>query len=60
MSESQTRAAVLPPEEPADARELAAARKRRSLALAWGLFLFVALVFAVTIARLGGNVFNAP
>jgi len=41
------------------ARESAAeskARRGRNIALALGLFLFVALIFVVTIVRLGGNV----
>lgn len=34
----------------------AKARRRRSLALAVGLIVFVLLVFVVTLARLGGHV----
>ncbi len=55
--------ASLPPSEgPSSPDQLAAdflkARKRRSAAIAGALFLFVALVFAITIARLGGHVFS--
>lgn len=35
------------------------ARRGRNIALALGLFLFVALVFVVTIVRLRGNVAQA-
>jgi hypothetical protein len=35
-------------------------RKIRSWIIAAGLFAFVALVFVVTIVRLGGNVANRP
>lgn len=36
------------------------ARRGRNIALAVGLFLFVVLVFIVTIVRLGGNVATRP
>lgn len=36
------------------------ARKGRNLAIALGLFIFVALVFIITLARLGANVLNRP
>jgi|GEM_PF-2187272 len=32
------------------------ARNRRSLAIAAGLILFIAVVFLVTVARIGGNI----
>lgn len=38
----------------------AKARRGRNIALALGLVLFVALVFVVTIVRLGGNVAHRP
>ncbi|NWG45105.1 MAG: hypothetical protein HXY25_00980 [Alphaproteobacteria bacterium] len=31
------------------------ARKRRSIAIAWSLALFAALVFVITVVRLAGN-----
>lgn len=37
-----------------------AARKRRNLIIALALAAFVALVFAITIARLGANVLDRP
>jgi hypothetical protein len=37
-----------------------AKRRRGNLVIALALFAFVALVFAVTIARLGGHVFDHP
>jgi len=40
--------------------EAAKARSRRNLVLAGALFLFVVLVFAVTLVRLGGNVTSVP
>ena len=36
------------------------ARSRRNFAIAAGLILFVVLVFAVTVAKLGANVVNRP
>jgi hypothetical protein len=45
------------------ARETAAdakARRGRNIALALGLLLFVALIFVVTIVRLGANVAARP
>jgi len=36
------------------------ARRGRNLALAFGLVLFVLLVFVVTLVRLGGNVAQRP
>lgn len=36
--------------------EAAKARRRRNIAMAIGLLVFVVLIFVVTIARLGGNV----
>lgn len=36
------------------------ARRGRNIALALGLILFVALIFVVTIVRLGANVANRP
>ena len=41
-----------------ESEEAAKARKLRNWALAGALFLFVALVFIVTIVRLGGHVFD--
>jgi len=38
----------------------AKARGRRNLVLGGALFLFVVLVFAVTLVRLGGNVASVP
>jgi hypothetical protein len=35
-------------------------QRLRSIAIAWALFALVALFFAVTIVRLGGNVANRP
>lgn len=40
--------------------EAVRARKRRNLALAIALLAFAALVFVVTIVRLGGNVLDRP
>ena len=40
--------------------EAARARRMRSIAIAVGLVIFVAIVFAVTIAKLGGHVFDQP
>ena len=39
-----------------DTPEAAKARRRRSLAIALGLVAFVALIFVVTLVKLGGNV----
>lgn len=36
------------------------ARKRRSWVIALGLIAFVALVYAVTMIRMGGDVINRP
>jgi hypothetical protein len=38
----------------------ARARKFRSIAMAVGLLVFVALVFVVTLVRIGANVANRP
>ncbi|OXE37147.1 MAG: hypothetical protein CGW95_03365 [Phenylobacterium zucineum] len=47
--------------DPANENDLAAkARRGRNIALAWGLVLFVILVFVVTLTRLGGNVVDRP
>ena len=35
-------------------------RRTRSIAIAWILVALVAIFFAVTIVRLGGNVMNRP
>jgi len=43
-----------------EAPEAAKARRRRNWVLAGALFLFVVLVFAVTLVRLGGNVASVP
>jgi len=43
-------------ETPADAK----ARRGRNIALALGLLLFVALIFVVTLVRLGANVAERP
>lgn len=49
------------PPQPADAKDLAAARRKRSLVLALALGAFVILVFIVTLTRLGGaGVSGAP
>lgn len=39
-----------------DSPEAAKARKRRSIAIALGLVAFIAIVFVVTLVRLGANV----
>ena len=43
----------------AEGADFARARRGRNIALALGLIAFVALIFAVTIVRLGANVANA-
>jgi hypothetical protein len=43
-------------EPPVDAK----ARRGRNIALALGLLLFVALIFVVTLVRLGANVAERP
>lgn len=35
-------------------------RRQRSLAIAWLIIFFCAIVFAVTIFKLGGNIANRP
>ena len=40
--------------------EAARARRKRSIAIALGLVAFLVIVFAVTIAKLGGHVFDQP
>ncbi len=35
-------------------------RRMRSIAIAWILAVLVAIFFAVTVVRLGGNVMNRP
>ena len=47
-----------PPEQRQDTEAQAKARRMRNLVLAWGLVLFVILVFVVTIVRMGGDVAN--
>ena len=47
-------------ERPVLASDLQGRRKRNSIILALILFAFVALVFVITIVRVGGNVFNNP
>lgn len=37
-----------------------AARKRRNLWIAFGLAAFIALIFVITLAHLGGNVAKRP
>ena len=43
-----------------ESETVAKARRGRNIAIAVGLLLFVALVFIVTIVRLGANVANRP
>ena len=35
-------------------------RRQRSLAIAWLIALFCAIVFAVTVFKIGGNIANRP
>jgi hypothetical protein len=53
---------VSPPKDPFnEGPAAAAARKRRSIALAVGLLVFVAVIFVVTLVHLGGaGVSNSP
>lgn len=43
-----------------ESREAARARRRRNIALALALLAFAALIFVVTLVRLGGNVADRP
>jgi hypothetical protein len=43
-----------------ESEEAARARRMRNVAIGVGLVIFVAIVFAVTIARLGGHVLDQP
>jgi hypothetical protein len=43
-----------------ESEAFAKARRGRNIAIAVGLLLFVALIFTVTIVRLGANVTNRP
>jgi len=45
---------------PDEQKEFRKARAKRNYAIALGLVLFVALVFAITLVRLGGNIVDRP
>jgi hypothetical protein len=49
-----------PTQPPQEGEDWAKARRGRNIALAIGLILFVVIVFAVTLVRLGANVADRP
>lgn len=60
MSEETPPTFPPPPVAPRDPVAEAKARSRRNIALALGLVAFIAVVYAVTVLRMGGYVASRP